>query len=139
MSCEQSTRTAAVYAKNTTANITPMTVANAEAGPAPAPTREPAAPVWVVVELPVALALAPELVRDAEAPDAPLEPDEPVAAAAPLEPEPVTDAADETTFVGVGSEVKRSVDWNGVQFEEAGTRGWYGMVEMGPSDSAGWV
>lgn len=114
-------------------------VANAEAGPAPAPT---AAPVWVVVELPVAAALEAEPVRDAEAPDAPLEPDEPeapVAAAAPLEPEPVTAAEEEATLVGVGSEVKRSVDWKGVQFEEAGTRGWYGMVEIGPSDSAGWV
>lgn len=46
---------------------------------------------------------------------------------------------DTFSFHHEAAEAKSSDDANWVQLEEAGTRAVYGMVEIGPRDSGGWV
>ena len=53
-------------------------------------------------------------------------------------PVPVAvEVADEAAPDAVGRPAKSAADSNGTQLEDAGTRGWYGIVEIAPKLSGG--
>src|SRR5215471_15205686 len=92
----------------------------------------------------LAIPVIPDTAAKLTAPDLLFAPALPLGFAALLPPEafvvaPGAAAVGAAVGETVGNAVYIAVLWNVTQLDEAGSLGVYGMVAMGPRDSAGWV